>query len=144
MNKSNTNNNNMIIITFFIIQANLYHWLPSLLQKSENACILHIKDIKIQKNYWLSLSSKIPTDNCFADQLLGDSKIQNLRGLELPKEKKNSVLLERDFIFQFNLCLNLTSNVTTKCQWKYIRTTKWHLLRVYYSRFFYVDIRKSK
>ena len=53
MNNSNTNNNdnnNMIIITFFIL-ANPYHRLLSLLQNSDNACILLKENIKIQKNY---------------------------------------------------------------------------------------------
>ena len=52
MNNSNTNNNDniMIIITFFIL-ANPYHRLLSLLQNSENACILLKENIKIQKNY---------------------------------------------------------------------------------------------
>ena len=48
-NNNNNDNNNMIIIIFFI-QANPYHWLLSLLQKSGNACILLIENIKIQKN----------------------------------------------------------------------------------------------
>ena len=45
MNNTNTNgndNNKMTIITFFI-QVNPYHPLLSLLQKSDNACILHKK-----------------------------------------------------------------------------------------------------
>ena len=76
MNNSNTNNNDniMIIITFFIL-ANPYHRLLSLLQNSENACILLKENIKIQKNYWLCLSSKVPTDDCFAGLLLGDSAL---------------------------------------------------------------------
>ena len=50
MNNTNANNNdnNMITITFFI-QANPYHWFVLLLQKSDNSCILHLKNIKIQK-----------------------------------------------------------------------------------------------
>ena len=46
MNNSNTNNdgnNNMMVITFYI-QANPYHRLVLLLQKSVNASILHTKD----------------------------------------------------------------------------------------------------
>lgn len=45
MNSTNTNNNdnsNMIIITYFT-QTHPYHLLLSLLQKNDNACILHIK-----------------------------------------------------------------------------------------------------
>ena len=45
MNSSSTNNNdnnNMIIITYFT-QTHPYHLLLSLLQKNDNACILHIK-----------------------------------------------------------------------------------------------------
>ena len=45
MNNTNSNNNdknNMITITF-VIQANLYHSLLSLLQKSNNVCILQKK-----------------------------------------------------------------------------------------------------
>ena len=50
-NKTNNNdNNNMITINYFI-QTNPYHRLLSLLQKSDNVCILRIKNIKIQKNY---------------------------------------------------------------------------------------------
>ena len=45
MNTTNTNNNdnyNMIIITYFT-PTHPYHLLLSLLQKNDNACILHIK-----------------------------------------------------------------------------------------------------
>ena len=66
MNNANTNNNDnndMINITF-LVQANPYHQLLSFLQKSNNSCILQIKNMKIQKKeYSLSLSSKVPTDD---------------------------------------------------------------------------------
>ena len=75
MNKNNTNNNdnnNMININF-LIQANLYPGLLSLVQKSDNFCIMHINIKKI--NYRLCLSSKVPTNDCFAYLLLGDSTL---------------------------------------------------------------------
>ena len=56
MNNTNTNsneNNNMIIITIFI-QASPQHRLLSLLQKSDNAYILHIKNKNTKKLLILS------------------------------------------------------------------------------------------
>ena len=44
-----------------------------LLQKRYSACIRHTKNVKIQKKF--CLISKLPTDDSFADLLLGDSAL---------------------------------------------------------------------
>lgn len=45
------------------------------LGKRDNVCFLHMKKYKNTKKYWFCVSSKFPTNNCSADLLLGDSKL---------------------------------------------------------------------
>ena len=71
-NTTNNNNNNMITITFFYSGQSIPSIINPLLKNSDNAYILQLKYIKIEKHYWLRLNSKVPTDDCFAGLLIGD------------------------------------------------------------------------
>ena len=48
-NNNNSNNDNTNGNYNFFIHVNPYHRLLSLFQESDNACILHMKNIKIPK-----------------------------------------------------------------------------------------------
>ena len=64
----------IIVITFFYFGQ----FTPSIaiiLHKINNACIVHIKKKKIETSFWLCLSCKVPTDDCFAELLLGVSTL---------------------------------------------------------------------
>ena len=65
----------LIIVIIFFILANSYLQLLLYCTKSIMLLLCTSKRKKIQTIFWLCLSCKVPTDDCFAELLLGVSTL---------------------------------------------------------------------